>query len=240
MNNSFSIVLLLLIFSSCGIKKEKKNDFSSPPKNSKELIARVNSQNKDIQWLNLKGKINIITEDNQIALNINITNRKDSLIWISVSAPFGIEIARGQLTQDSIYFINRTNKTWFIKPASEINSLLKANLSFNQLQQMITANPSINKLKYKFHSKEQFILEEPNSNYTISESYRVVKGVLFIEGTKFQYEFLNFNEENFPREVYLKTDSKKGFEVRLRYSKIIANKKSKTPFKIPISYAHSN
>ena len=157
MNNSFSIVLLLLIFSSCGIKKEKKNDFSSPPKNSKELIARVNAQNKDIQWLNLKGKINIITEDNQIALNINITNRKDSLIWISVSAPFGIEIARGQLTQDSIYFINRTNKTWFIKPASEINSLLKANLSFNQLQQMITANPSINKLKYKFHSKEQFI-----------------------------------------------------------------------------------
>lgn len=240
MNNICSIVLWLLIFSSCGIKKNKKTDFLLPPKNSKELIARVNAQNKSPEWLNLKGKINIKTKDNQIALNINIINRRDSLIWISVSAPFGIEIARGQLTQDSIYFINRTNRTCFINPISEIDELLKANLSFDQMQEMITTKPRIKKRKYKFHANEKYILEETNSNFIISASYMVIKGMVFIEGNKLQYEFLDFNSDNFPKEVILKISSKDTFEAKLRYSKILVNKKSKTPFKIPKSYVDTN
>ena len=236
-NIFFSIVLLLIILSSCDIKKTTKIDFLAPPKNAKEVIARVNSKNFLTEWISLKGKINVIKEDQDVTLNINIKNRKDSLIWILVSAPFGIEIARAQLTPDSIYFVNRTNKTWFIKPASHISELLKSNISFKELQDMITANPRVRKLKYKFSSGEKFVLEAPRTSYTISESYRVINASLSNSTTKVFYEFLNFDEQNFPRKFRLKIESNESFEATLNYSKILLNTELKFPFKIPNSYA---
>lgn len=237
MNNFLVIALLLVIFSSCDIKKTTKIDFSVPAKNAKEVVARINSKNNDAEWLSLKGKINIVKKDQDIALNINIKTRKDSLIWILVSAPFGIEIARAQLTPDSVYFLNRTNKTWFIRPSSHVSELLKSNISFNELQDMITASPRINKLKYKLYSGEKFILDAPSVSYTISESYRVINASLSNKTNKIFYEFLNFDEQNFPREFHLKIDSKESFEATLNYSKIVINQKLKFPFKIPNSYA---
>ena len=236
-NIFFSIALLLMIFSSCDIKKTTKIDFLAPPKNAKEVIERVNSKNNPVEWLSLKGKINVIKEDQDITLNINIKNRKDSLIWILVSAPFGIEIARAQLTPDSIYFVNRTNKTWFIKPSSHIGELLKSNISFKELQDMITANPRVDKLKYKLQSGEKFVLEAPRASYTISESYRVINVSLSNTTNKVFYEFLNFDEQNFPRKFRLKIESNESFEATLNYSKILLNTKLKFPFKIPNSYA---
>ena len=67
-------------------------------------------------------------------LSINIKNRKDSIIWLSASGPFGIEIIRAQLTPDSIYFVNRINKTYLIKPASHVKGFIKSELSFYDLQ----------------------------------------------------------------------------------------------------------
>ena len=236
-NIFFPIALLLMIFSSCDIKKTTKIDFLAPPKNAKEVIERVNSKNFLTEWISLKGKINVIKEDQDVTLNINIKNRKDSLIWILLSAPFGIEIARAQLTPDSIYFVNRTNKTWFIKPASHISELLKSNISFKELQDMITANPRVRKLKYKFSSGEKFVLEAPRTSYTISESYRVINASLSNSTTKVFYEFLNFDEQNFPRKFRLKIESNESFEATLNYSKILLNTELKFPFKIPNSYA---
>jgi hypothetical protein len=236
-NIFFSISLLLMIFSSCDIKKIKKSDYSAPPKNAKEVIARVNSKNNPTEWLSLKGKINIVKADHEITLNINIKNRKDSLIWILVSAPFSIEIVRAQLTPDSIYFVNRTNKTWLIKPSSHISELLKSNISFKELQDMITANPRLDKLKYNFHSGEKFVLEAARASYTISEYYRVINASLSNSTSKVFYEFLNFDGQNFPRKIRLKIESNESFEATLNYSKILLNTKLKFPFKIPNSYA---
>ena len=55
------------------------------------------------------------------------------------------------------------------------------------------------KLKYKFTSGEKFVLEAPRASYTISESYRVINASLSNSTTKVIYEFLNFDEQNFPR-----------------------------------------
>ena len=62
----------------------------------------------------LKGKINVVKEKQDITLSVKIKHRKDSVIWLSISAPFGIEIIRAQVTPDSIYFVNRTQKTILI------------------------------------------------------------------------------------------------------------------------------
>ena len=125
--NRLVLYLFFIVFaSSCVTKNIAEVAFSVPPVNAKELIKRVNSINRSSERLALKGMVRLILEgDNEVSLGISIRVRKDSLIWASVTAPFGIELFRAVITRDSIYYINRTNKTYFIKPITNISELFK-------------------------------------------------------------------------------------------------------------------
>ena len=241
MNRILPLFLLLLFTTSCVTKKVNVIDFSVSPKNAKELIARVNSKNKSPDWLSLKGKINLKKEAQDITLTINIKHRKDSVIWASISAPFGIELFRTILTKDSIYYLNRTNKTYFKKPILHISTFLKADISFYEIQEMITANPSILKQSYKFKShKNTFELSAKEVTYKVSaDFYRILNASILDGDNELIYEFSAFTNEAefiFPKKFKLKVKSVENFETTLTYSKIAFNEKQKLPFKIPSSY----
>jgi hypothetical protein len=51
--------------------------------------------------------------DNNIGLKGQMRMQNDSVIWISLSLKLGIEVARVMITDDSVKFMNRTNKTYF-------------------------------------------------------------------------------------------------------------------------------
>ena len=236
MNKIYTLLITSLLLHSCGLKKVDKVDFSVPPQNDKELIARVNAKNNYPEWLYLKGKINLKNKDQNVTLNVSVKNRKDSIIWLNISAPFGVEVFRAQLTPDSIYFINRTNKTWFIKSSSRIKDYLKTEIYFDEVQEMITANTRIAKEEYSFSKDENYTLNSQYFNYTISTFYRILNASLVEDENKIDYSFTDFNENNFPKEFNLKIKSKESFEATLNYSKIEFNSQQIFPFKIPDSY----
>ena len=241
MNKLFSYLFLILILNSCSIKV-REIDYAKAPKNAKELIAKVISKNKIPEWLSLKGKVNLIKDDKDITLDINIKCRKDSLIWASVSAPFGIELFRTMLTKDSVYYINRSNKTFFIKPITHISNFLKAEISFDEIQEMITANPRILKKAYKFHIIENiFELNARQSFYKVSpDFYRILHASIVDGENEMSYEFSSFINENefiFPKQFSINVRSSENFKAILDYSKIVFNEKQKLPFKISSSYA---
>ena len=243
MNKLFSYLFLILILSSCSIKV-REIDYSKAPKNAKELIAKVISKNKIPEWLSLQGKINLIKDEKDITLNINIKCRKDSLIWASVSAPFGIELFRTMLTKDSVYYLNRSNKTFFVKPITHISSFLKADISFDEIQEMITANPRILKKAYTFHIIENiFELNAKQVFYKIStDFYRILNASILDDENELSYEFSSFINENefiFPKQFSISVRSSENFEATLDYSKIVFNEKQKLPFKIPSSYVEA-
>ena len=241
MNKLFSYLFLSFIFSSCSIKV-REIDYVKAPKNAKELIAKVISKNKIPEWLSLKGKINLIKEEKDITLNINIKCRKDSVIWASVSAPvIGVELFRTMLTKDSVYYLNRTNKTFFAKPITHIKAFLKADISFDEIQELITANPRILKKVYVFHIIENtFELNTKQVFYKVSaEFYRILNASIIDGENELSYEFSSFinqNEVIFPKEFSIHVRSSENFEATLDYSKIVFNEKQKLPFKIPSSY----
>jgi hypothetical protein len=184
----------------------------------------------------------LIKDEKDITLNINIKCRKDSLIWASLSAPFGIELFRTILTKDSVYYLNRTNKTFFVKPITHISSFLKADISFNEIQEMITANPRFLKKAYAFHIIENtFELNTKQVFYKVSaEFYRILNASIIDGENELSYEFSSFINENefiFPKQFSINVRSSENFESTLDYSKIVFNEKQKLPFKIPSSYA---
>jgi len=241
MNRTVLYLFCIVFASSCATKNVAEVNFFISTKNAKELIAKVNSKNKYFEWLALKGKVNLMLEkDNEVSLGISIRVKKDSLIWTSVTAPFGIELFRAVLTKDSIYYINRTDKTYFVKPISHISKILKTDITFNEMQEMITANPKIVKNKYSFNKiNDDFLLSTQDYIYTISNSYRIRKGVLIDEGNSLIYTYNNFSFENdFPEQLKLivKSSSENILNLKLNYSKVVFDQQQQTPFKIPSSY----
>ena len=238
MNKFIYILIFALTLSSCSTKQPSNNNYSKTPKNSKELISMVNSKNKNIEWLSLRGKINVVKENQDITLSVNIKHRKDSVIWLSISAPFGIEIIRAQATPDSIYFLNRTKKSWFVEPSNQIKNFLKYEISFENFQDMITANPIILKNKYKIKIQDEgFALTSEFCNYLVSKDFRI-KNANFIDGenrVNFSYASAD-NTESFPAQFSLKVNSQEQFEANLTYSKVVINTPLKISFKIPKSY----
>ena len=241
MNRTVLYLFCIVFTSSCVTKNVAEINLSVSPKNAKELIARVNSKNKSPGWLALKGRISLILEkDNEVSLGISIRVRKDSLIWASVTAPFGIELFRVILTKDSVYYINRTNKTYFVKPIAHISKIIKTDIAFNEIQEMIMANPKVVKKKYSFDkTNDDFILSTQDYIYTISNFYRIRQGVLIYKENSLMYTYSNFSFENdFPEQIELivKSASKNVYNLKLNYSKVVFDQEQQTPFKIPSSY----
>ena len=240
--NKLVLYLFFIVFaSSCVTKNIAEVAFSVSPVNAKELIERVNSSNRPSEHLALKGMVSLMIEkDNEVSLGISIRVRKDSLIWASVTAPFGIELFRAVITMDSIYYINRTNKTYFIKPITNISEILKTDLAFKEIQEIVTATPKIEKKEYSLNkTDDDFLLTTQDYMYTVSNFYRIRKGVLIEEGNSLIYTYSNFSFENdFPEqlEIIVKSSFQNAFNIKLNYSKVVFDKQQQTPFKIPSSY----
>jgi len=241
MNKLVLYLFFIVLASSCVTKNIAEVAFSVSPVNAKELIERVNSSNRPSEHLALKGMVSLMIEkDNEVSLGISIRVRKDSLIWASVTAPFGIELFRAVITMDSIYYINRTNKTYFIKPITNISEILKTDIAFKEIQEIVTATPKIEKKEYSLNkTDDDFLLTTQDYLYTVSNFYRIRKGVLIEEGNSLIYTYSNFSFENdFPEqlEIIVKSSFQNAFNIKLNYSKVVFDKQQQTPFKIPSSY----
>jgi len=243
--NRIALYFFCIVFaSSCVTKNVAEVDFHIPPKNAKELISKVNLKNNSPEWLALKGRVRLMLEKgNEVSLGISIRVRKDSLIWASVAAPFGIELFRAVLTKDSVYYINRANKTYFVKPIAHISKIIKTDIAFNEIQQMIIANPKILKKKYSFDRiNNDFMLSTQDYIYTISNFYRIRQGVLIDKENSLIYTYSNFSFENdFPEqlELIVKSSSENDLNLKLNYSKVVFDQQQQTPFKIPSSYVEA-
>jgi len=243
--NRIALYFFCIVFaSSCVTKNVAEVDFHIPPKNAKELISKVNLKNNSPEWLALKGSLRLMLEKgNEVSLGISIRVRKDSLIWASVAAPFGIELFRAVLTKDSVYYINRANKTYFVKPIAHISKIIKTDIAFNEIQQMIIANPKIVKKKYSFDRiNNDFMLSTQDYIYTISNFYRIRQGVLIDKENSLIYTYSNFSFENdFPEqlELIVKSSSENDLNLKLNYSKVVFDQQQQTPFKIPSSYVEA-
>ena len=156
---------------------------------------------------------------------------------------FGIELFRAVLTKDSVYYINRTNKTYFIKPITHISKIINTDITFIKIQEMIMANPKIVKKKYSFKkTNDDFLLSAQDYIYTISNFYRVRKGVLIDNQNSLLYTYSNFSFENdFPKqlELIVKSSSENAFNLKLNYSKVVLDQQQRMPFKIPSSYVEA-
>lgn len=110
---------------------------------AEEALIALNKNKIDFQTFSGKAKVQY--EDRygkQPDFNAFLRLKKDSVIWVSISATFlGIEAFRLFITPDTLILLNKLDKTVEYHPFSYIESFAHIPLDFTLLQKILIGNP---------------------------------------------------------------------------------------------------
>ena len=85
-----------------------------------------------------KTRLDINGNDNDVTLNIRVN--RDHKIWISITAIAGIEVARAQITPDSIQVINRLQSVYLKKPFSYVYNYASRQVNYKTIESLLVGN----------------------------------------------------------------------------------------------------
>lgn len=159
MKNFVIIIFILftcLLFSNC--RSTRKITTAADNKDSLRLIvtarddsavnvtkALKNLSDNYINYQTFSAKIKVDYSDSkgkQPDVNAFVRMQKDSLIWVSVSATFlNVEALRVLITKDSVYILNKLERTKDIKPITYLAEVVKIPLGLSTLQDLLVGNP---------------------------------------------------------------------------------------------------
>ncbi|WP_338393243.1 DUF4292 domain-containing protein [Fulvitalea axinellae] len=126
----YGLMAVMLFLTSC---KKTLFNFNFLDKES------ITVNNLDFDYLEMKSKIRFHDGKKLQKASAHMRLRKDSIIWISIT-PYGIEAARAMFTQDSLVFMDKINKTYFVQHYDELSDKLKVDVDFKLLQGLLVGN----------------------------------------------------------------------------------------------------
>ena len=127
MKNWSIIVFLILMLSATSCASRKKTTAHTMP--------------QAFEWMT--SKLDIQAEGNGMAfddLSGQLRMRKDSLVWLSVTATMGVEVLRAKVSNDSIWILNRLEKTYLAEPIDSVAQKLDMPLSLPLIQTLLLDN----------------------------------------------------------------------------------------------------
>lgn len=119
------MLAFLLVAASCASRKNVV--VLEQPQTFEWLTANmdIHAEGKDLKSNDLTGQLRI---------------RKDSLVWLSVTATLGMEVARVKVSIDSVWVINRLDKTYLAEPLDQVSDQLGMPISLPWVQTLLLDN----------------------------------------------------------------------------------------------------
>lgn len=230
------------------------------------VLDKMHENQSSFKWFSGKAKVDFIEGKKKTPFTAQIRIRHDSAIWISVSSGIGIEGARLLLTEDSVKYINRIDKTYFVGDYAFLSSLIDTEIDFCMVQALITAND------FSWHDYQNLKAKLDNQLYQLESTNRhklkkqsklisfddpVYYQSLWINPTTFKIErikikeigkenkkifasyrqYKSINEQLIPYTMDINLDNEKGMSLEMVYYKISLDKEVGFPFSISKKYA---
>ena len=98
-------------------------------------------QPQTFEWLT--ANVDIQAEGNGMIsddLSGQLRMRKDSLVWMSITATMGVEVLRAKVSNDSVWLLNRMEKTYLAEPLDTISARLGIPISLPLIQTLLLDN----------------------------------------------------------------------------------------------------
>src|SRR5215216_5980977 len=148
-------ILAIIILASC--RSTKKIQTAIAKKDSVEtniVVVKVDTpqliksivEKLDSNWVEFttfSAKVDIDYrggDDKHYDVNASMRMYKDSLIWISVNAVFGIEAMRMLITSDSVFLLDKLNKSYLVRSIDYLQEVTSLPLTLSMLQDLLVGN----------------------------------------------------------------------------------------------------
>jgi hypothetical protein len=255
-------IALLVFFASCKAKKQLLPATLIPKVMAEELksdlakIAKINAVkqlNTVFNTLSIKATANLNIDNKNNEVNMNIRIRNKEVIWVSVTAIAGLEVARAYITPDSVKILNRLDNIYIKKPFSYIYEFTNDRINFQTLQSVLVGN-----------AIDEFINEDTAVN--LEGENTLLKSVLtsMIYDIKVDSQnkvlinqlndseagqellvnysnFMSINEQLIPQSISMNSKAKdKAISLNLNYLKVDMDSKFELPFRVPERFSIKN
>lgn len=140
MRNSFIFILVLVLLVSCkSVEKVVEVNRELPNITETRLLRNIYFNELDYNTIYAK-KIDLTLKEKKKShsLKAMIRIQRDSFIWVSVTAPMGIEVARILLTPDSVKFTSPRDKKYFVSDYNYFIDRFDAGFTYDCFQRMLT------------------------------------------------------------------------------------------------------
>ncbi len=267
--NSILFVLLIALIATMGTscrtqKKVLKEDIKEY--GFSYLYNRLIENQMKFDYLNAKFSLAYEADKNKTNLKGQLRIQNDSLIWLSFTPALGIEAARVLLTNDSIKFMNRLNKTYFAGKYELVDSLLHTTIDYYLLQSMLVGNDlaqydvkkyraSIDNGLYRMTIRERrkirrFIRKgEIDTRVLVQqiwldpETFRIARIDVKEQGEEdnnklrvYYSDYISVDDQLFPSKIRIEIVSNKSIFIDVNFNKVIINEPLRFPFNIPSKY----
>jgi len=206
-----------------------------------------------IDYNSFSGKIDLDYEESdgkKLNVNAQVRIKRDSVIWLSLTAIFGIEGVRACITPDSVKLMNKQDKTYLVRPISYLQELTSLPLDLRSLQDLLVGNPVFMDSNFQQYSRGSGLISLQGNNnlfrklLTIGESDKLMSSYKLddLNASRPRTSYLTYGDyENklgawFARRRTVQVSEKKIFLVKLNYKQYAFNETLSFPFVVPKNY----
>ncbi|HVG17064.1 MAG TPA: DUF4292 domain-containing protein [Chitinophagaceae bacterium] len=259
------LIIVIAVLSSCRSTKKiqtaitKRDTIAVPARTNKvdtsELIknalAKLSVNKQDYKTFTAKLDIDYRGGDAK-HYDVNGTLRiyKDSTIWISVNAVLGIEAMRLLITKDSIFLLDKLNKTYSARSIDYLQEVTALPLTLLTLQDLLVGNPVFvdsNLVSYSTSNKTTTILSIgpsfknlltiDNEDNTLLHSKLDDVNIAKSRTADLGYDdFEKKQGKSFPTKRRITVAEKTKLEVSLKFKQVDFNEEVSFPFSVPKNY----
>lgn len=247
-NYVFYLSLLFMMVMSCkSVERFDTYKGRVPERTKQDILKAITQNNPEYQFLEEKIRITGSTEDYEGSADLTLRIAHDEKIW-AVMKKLGFEAGRMMATKDSIFLINRLEKSYLGRSMNKLHHLTGYAFSFMELEEMLTGTPSQMILEAASYRQEgnACILEYRDQRGSVAYKFNAYnmlpEGILLNDGrgrfAEINYlSYLKKNGSYFPIEIEILLDSPDiQAEARLEVKEIIINAPKEMTFSIPSRY----
>jgi hypothetical protein len=256
MNRHFFIVLIsviMLVASACNTSKRgtlgKGAGKTDLPRNF-DLISELNTRKIDSEFMQGKARVSADIQGDVYNLSAQIKIQRGQLIWISLKK-LGLEVARVYITVDSVFALNRFERTYTAESIQSFASQFGFPMDINLIQELLLGNPVVDpKMQWNTNNMGKNLVVKGNEGSISSE---IIFSIPLLQMESLQMKDLpNSRELNSKFSQYQIVKDKKYFSyfrvyefkelmdapslVEIQFSEIIFDSPFDAAFEIPARY----
>ena len=250
---SYSLIILLGLFSCKASKKTVAEKAVSSEIES--IVTTLENNSFHPKWFKAKAKLQTKMDGRSMSFSSTILSKDKEMLWLN-GKMFGIEGARILVTQDSVFALNRLQKSYladeidWVAQEYALPQLLAEAMDLEHLQDIFIGNPILDVIPYTDIVKKE-------SDYLLAGTKEDYSSSLMVDAATMQTKYFYLAQSDSQltveysdyrmvdgkhamahrRDIIVKRSNEEDIQLSIIYNSVDIDKEQNIKFDIPSSYS---